>query len=145
MVWWAWVLGGFFLLLGELLTPGGFFIFFFGVGALATGALAAAGVIVSPALQWLVFSAVSIASLLLFRKPLLARIGPRNVVGGPPDVIFETAIAIDAIAAGEIGRVELRGTPWRARNLSSRALVAGERCRVERVDGLTVELLPEHP
>jgi len=43
MVWWAWVLGGFFLLLGELLTPGGFFIFFFGVGALVTGALAAAG------------------------------------------------------------------------------------------------------
>lgn len=144
MVWWAWMLGGFFLLLGELLTPGGFFIFFFGVGALVTGALAAAGVVLSPALQWLVFSAVSIASLLLFRKPLLARIGPRDVVGGPPDVIGETAVALVAIPPGEIGQAELRGTPWRARNVSPRGLAAGERCRVQRVDGLTVELIPEH-
>ena len=43
-----------------------------------------------------------------------------------------------------LGQVELRGTPWRARNVSTRALVAGERCRVLRVDGLTVELAPEH-
>ena len=118
MVWWAWVLVGFLLLLGELLTPGGFFILFFGVGALVVGALGALGIELSPAVQWLLFTAVSIAALALFRRPLLARLGP--------------------------GKVELRGTPWRARNVSTRALVAGERCRVLRVDGLTVELTPEH-
>ncbi len=59
-------------------------------------------------------------------------------------MIGETAVAIDPIAPGEIGQAELRGTPWRARNVSTRALVAGERCRVQRVDGLTVELTPEH-
>ncbi len=144
MVWWAWVLGGFFLLLGEILTPGGFFILFFGVGALVVGALGMVGIELSPAVQWLLFTAVSIASLALFRKPLLAKLGPRNVPGSPPDVIGETAVAIDAIPPGEIGQAELRGTPWRARNVSPRALVAGERCRVQRVDGLTVELTPEH-
>jgi membrane protein implicated in regulation of membrane protease activity len=144
MVWWAWVLVGFLMLLGELLTPGGFFILFFGVGALVVGALGALGIELSPAVQWLLFTAVSIAALALFRRPLLARLGPGKVPGSPPDVIGETAVAIDSIAPGEIGQVELRGTPWRARNVSTRALVVGERCRVLRVDGLTVELTPEH-
>ncbi len=48
MVWWAWVLVGFLLLLGEILTPGGFFILFFGVGALVVGALGALGIELSP-------------------------------------------------------------------------------------------------
>ena len=39
MAWWLWVLLGFALVLCELLTPGGFFFLFFGLGAVAVGAL----------------------------------------------------------------------------------------------------------
>ena len=34
MAWWIWVLGGLVLLLGEVVTPGGFFVIFFGAGAI---------------------------------------------------------------------------------------------------------------
>ena len=43
MAWWIWVLGGLVLLLAEVLTPGGFFVVFFGAGAILVGALKAAG------------------------------------------------------------------------------------------------------
>jgi len=32
----------------------------------------------------------------------------------------------------------LRGTAWNARNSSDRILVRGERCKVQRVDGLSL-------
>jgi membrane protein implicated in regulation of membrane protease activity len=35
MEWWIWILLGLVLLLGEIVTPGGFYILFFGVGAVA--------------------------------------------------------------------------------------------------------------
>ena len=38
-----WVLLGFGLMLGEVVTPGGFFFLFFGVGALVVGAIVWAG------------------------------------------------------------------------------------------------------
>jgi regulator of protease activity HflC (stomatin/prohibitin superfamily) len=34
MGWWIWIVLGLVLLLGELVTPGGFYILFFGVGAI---------------------------------------------------------------------------------------------------------------
>ena len=44
MQWWIWVVAAVALLAVELLTPGGFYFLFFGVGALAAGALTLAGV-----------------------------------------------------------------------------------------------------
>src|SRR3970040_1113492 len=43
MAWWIWVLGGLVLLLAEVLTPGGFFIVFFGAGAILVGVLKGLG------------------------------------------------------------------------------------------------------
>jgi len=39
MDWWIWVLGGLVLLLAEVLTPGGFFVVFFGAGAILVGTI----------------------------------------------------------------------------------------------------------
>jgi len=57
--------------------------------------------------------------------------------------VGETAVPMEDIAAGEIGRAELRGTVWSARNASAEPLVRGRRCRVVRVDGLLIHLEPE--
>ena len=43
----------------------------------------------------------------------------------------------DLPAGGEV-KAELRGVPWSARAASGASLRAGQRCRVERVDGLTL-------
>ena len=43
MIWWYWMVLGLLLLGLELATPGGFFLLFFGVGALLVGGLAIIG------------------------------------------------------------------------------------------------------
>ena len=137
------MLFGLALLAGELATPGGFYVLFFGIGALLIGGLAAAGLVIAPALQWILFSAFSVAALVLFRRRLLAsfqsseRREPIDTLRG------EIAVPLEELAPGAVGRAELRGTSWSARNVGERALRAGERCRVDRVDGLTLLLRGE--
>ena len=40
MEWWMWILLGLVLFWGEIVTPGGFYVIFFGVGAIVVGILA---------------------------------------------------------------------------------------------------------
>jgi len=42
-----------------------------------------------------------------------------------------------------VGRVEVRGSMWSARNTSDVTLDAGQRARVAAVDGLTLTVVPE--
>jgi inner membrane protein len=143
VVWWAWALVGLALLGVEVFTPGGFFVLFFGVGALLVALLAGLGVAGPPWGQWLIFSAVSVVSLLLFRSPLLKRFGhgePGRVLDTLED---EVATPLEDLAPGGVGKAELRGTSWTARNADERPLARGQRCRVSRVEGLTLHLRAE--
>lgn len=142
MIWWMWILLGLGLLAAELLTPGGFFILFFGAGALAVGVLTALWPAAPEWLQWLAFPAISILGVLAFRKPLKERFlslpGSKQV----DTMAGETAVATDDIAPNGTGKVELRGASWSARNVSDRAIRGGERCRVEKVEDLLVFVRP---
>jgi len=139
MAWWIWILGGLALLAFELLTPGGFFVVFFGVGALVVGLLSGLGIVQAGSVEWLLFSAVSIVSLLLFRKPLLEWMKRREGPRAPVDsLVGETAILTEDLPAGGIGKAELRGTSWSVRAREGAGLRRGQRTRVEQVDGLTL-------
>jgi membrane protein implicated in regulation of membrane protease activity len=137
MDWWIWILLGLVLLLAELVTPGGFYILFFGLGGIAVGLLSvfeAAGPIW---FQIVLFSIISVFSLWFFREKLL------ELTRGPSmdrvdTYIGETAVVLDDISVNGIGKAEMRGTPWTTRNVSGRPLARGERCKVERVEGLTI-------
>jgi membrane protein implicated in regulation of membrane protease activity len=48
-----------------------------------------------------------------------------------------------AIEPGGMGRAELRGGSWSARNDGTSRIEAGARCRVTRVDGLMIGIQPE--
>ena len=144
MAWWLWVLLGLLLLAVEMLTPGGFFALFFGLGALALGGLVAAGVGGPVVVQWLLFSALSIASLALLRPPLLRWMGlDHGPAGGVDSLIGEMATLTQDLAPGAIGKAELRGAAWSARNAGTRPLRGGERARVEGVEGLMLALRPQ--
>ena len=139
MQWWIWLVAAVALLIVEVLTPGGFYYVFFGVGAVLAAALAFAGVD-SLAVQSLVFLGVSIASLLLFRKPLLARFQsatPANVVDS---LVGEIATPSTDLHPGDFGQAELRGSSWKVRNIGAVSIRAGQRCIVEQVDGLTIHI-----
>jgi membrane protein implicated in regulation of membrane protease activity len=130
-----WLLLGFVLLLLELMTPGGFFIFFFGIGGIIVGLLAVLQLAGPPWMQWLLFGAFSAGGLLLVRKPLQNRM--RGAARSDVDsIVGETAVAMTDIPVREIGQAELRGTVWRAQNHGDKAIAAGQRCRVVRVEGL---------
>jgi len=138
-----WLLAGLGLLVVEMATPGGLYFLFFAVAAFLVGLLSCMGV--GP--DWLlllIFSVVATGSLLLFRGPLLRRLkssGPQahtveNIAG-------ETATLSADLAAEGTGQAELRGTVWSVRNVSTQPMNKGQRCKVERVDGLTLIVRPE--
>ena len=58
-------------------------------------------------------------------------------------LVGEVATPLDDIVPGAVGRAELRGTVWSARNESPLAIIKGQRCRVVRIDGLMIFLVSE--
>ena len=70
--------------------------------------------------------------------------GVLAVNGGPVDALVgETAVLLDDLPPRGVARAELHGTPWEARSRTEAPLARGQRCRVERVEGLTLWLRPE--
>jgi inner membrane protein len=140
MAWWFWVLGGLALLALEMLTPGGFFAIFFGIAAIAVGVLVSLGLIEAPWLQWLLFSILSVGGLLVFRRPLMKALSLDKDTKLVDSIAGEEAVVVEEVSPGGIGKAELRGTTWTARTEDPVALIKGQRCRVARVDGLTLWL-----
>jgi len=58
--------------------------------------------------------------------------------GKVDNLIGETAQALEDIAVDAIGKAELRGAAWNAHNIGDAPIPGSTRCRVERVDGLTL-------
>jgi hypothetical protein len=141
LTWWAWLILGGLLMAAELLLPTGFFLFFFGVGAALTGCLEALGLLPSFSSQGLAFIAISFASIVLLRKPMLTKFHLRNKHHSSVDsLVGQTAIVLEAIAPQSVGKVELRGACWSAVNIGFEPLSLNERCRVEKVEGLTLHV-----
>jgi membrane protein implicated in regulation of membrane protease activity len=144
MFWWHWAVLGLFLAALEILTPGGFYLLFFGLGSLAVSVLTLLGIGGPLWMQILLFSLFSIISLALFRNPLV-RMMQRKTDGRPPidTLVGELAIPVMAIEPGAVGQAELRGTTWTARNSGTHVIPAGCRCSVIQVDGLVITIEPE--
>jgi inner membrane protein len=141
MTWWLWLVFGLALTGLELVSAGGFYLIFFGVSALLIGTLQLMGMSAQVWVQWFLFTALSVGLLALFRNPLLKALRPTDV---PVDqLVGEIAIPIDDIAPGSVGKAELRGAAWNARNEHHGPLQKGQRCRVRRVDELMLILIPE--
>lgn len=136
---WSWIVGGMVLLAIELIVPGGVFVWL-GTAGIAVGLITLAQPISWP-MQWLLYGALSIASVvgwLNYSKrrrdettdsPLLNKRAAR--------FIGQEVALKDAIVDG-VGRVELGDTVWR---VSGPALSAGAKVRITGSDGavLTVE------
>lgn len=145
LAWWHWLVLGLVLVLLELAASGGFYVIFFGVAALAIGALRLLGVADAAWKQLLLFSVLSVGSLLLFRHPIIRWL---KLDEGQPDVdtlAGELAVPLEDIAPGAVGRAECRGTVWQARNAGTRTLARGSRCAIERVSGLMLVIRQEEP
>jgi membrane protein implicated in regulation of membrane protease activity len=137
MVWWYWMFLGLALAGAELVSPGGFYLLFFGIAALMVGALVGMDVVQAEWLQWLLFSILAVLSLLLLRRPLI-----HSTQAHPPQVmdsmVGESAILLEELQPGDTGKAELRGSTWSARNVGAVPLPSGQRATVTKVDGLVL-------
>jgi len=141
--WWHWIVVGLFLVVLEIASAGGFYVIFFGVSAIIVGLLASAGAAGPAGIQVLLFSVLSVVSLVVFRNRLVARFQPDPQAPPVDELVGEAAVVVEEILAGGIGKVELRGTTWSARAGTGVALARGTRCRVTKVDGLQLTVEPE--
>jgi len=137
MVWWIWILLGF-VLLGLEATTTSLHLGFFGAGAVVVGMLVGAGLLDPPWSQWLAFSVISVASMAFLRRPLMKRLKLDTPGDDIDTMIGDIAIANDDIAPGAIGKAEMRGSNWSARNVGDQLISRGERCPVEKIEGLTI-------
>jgi membrane protein implicated in regulation of membrane protease activity len=141
MPWWGWVTVGALLLGAEMfLIDAQFYLVFLGVAAAVVGLLGLFGVGLPEWAQWLLFAALSIVSMLTFRKRLYALIRRQ---GGQMDqrlTVGDRLTVAERIEPGATTRVDYRGTSWTARNEGETVIEAGSEAQIVEVDRLTLHL-----
>lgn len=138
MSWWIWVLIGFALLALEL-TSATLHIGFFAVGAFVCAILLALGLDLPLWAQLVIFTAVSVFAF-LFLRPIAVRklkLDQKKVVDS---LVGEQATAMEEIGPQSLGKAELRGSTWNARNVGETVLNKGQRCVVAHVEGLVLHV-----
>src|SRR5215207_3952423 len=143
MQWWQWLVVGLVLVALEMAASGGFYVIFFGIAALAIGGLHLLGLAGPAWFQFLLFTVLSIASLALLRSALMKLLQLDQPGRAVDSLVGEIAMPLEDIVPGAVGRAELRGSVWSARNSTAMAIIRGQRCKVIRVDGLMIFLEPE--
>lgn len=141
MTWWLWLVLGFSLLVIEMMTPGALFALFFGIAAFVVGILAVLGIAGPPWLQWVLFTALSLVLLVVLRRRLRGSLTSRGVK--VDTMVGEMAVLLQDLPPSGVAKAELHGSTWDARSQAQTTLLQGRRCRVERVEGLTLWLAPE--
>lgn len=139
MPWWGWLAVGVALLMVEVLVQTEFWLACLGGAALLVAGLARLGLVDPVWVQWAAFAGLSVVLAGFVRRQLHEKIVGK-APGLAPELVGEKATVQEEIAPGADGRVTLRGSPWRATNVGTGALAAGEAALVERVDGVVLEV-----
>jgi membrane protein implicated in regulation of membrane protease activity len=124
-------------------ASGGFYVIFFGIAALAIAGLHVLDWAGPVWVQLVLFSGLSVGSLLFFRGPLLTWMKLDQPGKDIDSLVGDIAVPLEDIASGAVGKAELRGTVWSARNQAAGTLARGQRCTVVEVDRLMIFLKPE--
>jgi membrane protein implicated in regulation of membrane protease activity len=144
MAWWGWAILGIACMVIEVHLTQDFTLFCVGVAAFVVTAVAAFAVDLPYWSHWLLFSALSVVVLLTVRKPLLGRLRPDRGRDADFDYLLgEVATPSEDLAGNGVGKAELRGSVWTVRNSEPTNLNKGQRCRVTRIEGLTLWIKAE--
>lgn len=139
---WVWLGTAVIFAVGEMASPGSFFLLPFAIGAAVAAVLAVVGVDVP--IEWAVFLVVSTASAVALR-PLARRLDrdePMDGIGAKR-LIGETAAVIEPIpGGGDLGLVRVGREEWRAEALDGVPLDIGASVRIVEVRGTRVIVHP---
>lgn len=144
MHWSIWMAVGIGLLCIEaMVVDTAFYLAFLGAAAVLVGLAGLVGPELPLAGEVALYALVALASMALFRKKLYERVAGRR--DRYKNATESALVMIDEpLATGGETRVSLHGSQWTAKN-QGRALEAGERARVVRIEGadLIVEAEPK--
>jgi membrane protein implicated in regulation of membrane protease activity len=134
--WLIWALAAVVLAVGEILTPGMFFLGPVALAAVVAGVAAAVGLGVI--VQLLVFIAGSLASLLLLRPIARRHLRmPAAIRTGAAALEGAKAVVVQRVDANG-GRVRIGGEEWSARAyMEDQVLEPGARVEVVKIEGAT--------
>jgi membrane protein implicated in regulation of membrane protease activity len=144
MEWWAWIAVGAILLGSELgFIDAQFYLVFVGGSALVVGFLELSGVLPAVWMQWLLFALLAAFSMVVFRRRIYERMR-RKLPAMKQGPAGETVVLPAELKPGETCRLEYCGSSWSAVNGGNSAIAAGQRARIDRVNGLTLVVHGEH-
>jgi membrane protein implicated in regulation of membrane protease activity len=138
----VWLLVAVLLVVTELLTLA-FVALYLAVGAL--GAAIAGGLGANVGIQLAVFGIVSLASLVLTRRPLRRALGRTpTMVSNAPTVVGKRAAVTRPIleGPGQRGQVRVGTEEWSARGESENAIPVGATVEVVAIDGVSLIVRP---
>ncbi|MCU0272971.1 MAG: NfeD family protein [Acidimicrobiales bacterium] len=138
---WIWLVAGFVFLVGEMASPGSFFLLPFAAGAIVAAVLAFAGVGVAG--EWIAFLGVSAAAFAALR-PLARRLDrdAQQPGIGATRLVGQSGVVLEPIAAGDLGLVRIHREEWRAEALDGSAVAVGTPVKVVEVRGTRVIVWP---
>ncbi|MGQ0434114.1 MAG: NfeD family protein [Microthrixaceae bacterium] len=134
---WIWLGAAVLFGIGEMATPGAFFLAPFAVGAVVAAALAFGDVPIAG--EWAAFVGVSVAALVAMR-PLARRldrhggsdgIGSRRLIG-------RGGVVLQGISPGQLGVVRVDQEEWRAEAVGGGSIPAGTAVKITEVEGTRV-------
>jgi len=138
---WIWLGAAVLFGIGEMATPGAFFLAPFAIGAVVAAALAFADVPLTA--EWAAFVVISVAALVALR-PLARRldrdgssdgIGSRRLIGREGTVL-------EPIEPGHLGLVRIDQEEWRAESSDRSTVPTGAFVTVTEVEGTRVIVTP---
>jgi inner membrane protein len=139
-VWVVWMIFGVIFLIAEIFTAG-FFLFWFGIGALAAGLLAFLGV--TGIWQLLVFLVLSSFLVAISRK-----FAQKVTDEQPPGVGADRMTGAEGIVLEEIdtmknkGRVRIGKEEWRAESKDGKRIDKNIKIKVVQMEGTHVVIVP---
>jgi len=134
--WLAWTIAAVFLAIGEIFTPG---LFFLGPIALAAAAAALVAAVGAPVwLQIVVFAVGALASLAFLRPIARAHLRmPAAMRTGTAALVGARALVLERVDANG-GRVRIGGEEWSARAyMPDQVVEVGKQVEVVRIQGAT--------
>jgi membrane protein implicated in regulation of membrane protease activity len=120
-----------------------FYLVFVGGSALVVGFLELVGLVPDDWMQWAVFGLLAVLSVVIFRRRIYGLLR-RNLPEMKQGPVGETVVLPAQLQPGESCRVEHCGSSWNATNGGHSLILAGQRARIDRVDGLTLILHGEN-
>jgi membrane protein implicated in regulation of membrane protease activity len=138
---WIWLGAAVLFGIGEMATPGAFFLAPFGVGAGVAAILAFAGVGVAG--EWGAFVLISVVAFAALR-PLARRLDrDQDTAGvGSRRLIGRRGIVLESIAPDAHGLVRVDSEEWRAESADRSPIGPGETVRITEVTGTRVIVTP---